>query len=95
MTIMDLTSFENYAARYPKFCKRFSGYVMHKDEKVARIEEDLVVNIISKSAPVYLIFGGSFSTWLKSRCIDTHRVNSRRLRKALLMRKTLLLVYMP
>lgn len=63
--------------------EKFTGYVMSKDKEVAYIENDEVVRVDSILAPLYLIRTKDFNGWLKTRCIDIHRTNSRLLRKLL------------
>lgn len=71
----------NYKPRKPKL---YSGYIMNKDDKVARIDNNQVTEIlISKLCPFYLLRTKDFEGWVISRTIDSHRPNSRILRKML------------
>lgn len=68
----------------PRKSKLYSGYVMNKDDKVARIDNNQVTEIlISKLCPFYLLRTRDFEGWVMSRTIDSHRTNSRILRKML------------
>lgn len=56
----------------------------NKDVLVARIDSLNHFTWINKSlAPLYLQNSENFVGWLENRCIDTHRPNSRLLRRAL------------
>lgn len=65
--------------------KPFSGYIMSGDIKVAVIENN-EVRSYNSLAPTYIKNYGNFVNWLKIRSIDTHRTNSRLLRKILRLR---------
>ncbi len=60
-----------------------TGYVMSADRQVVRIENGLVVNVDKQFAPLHFINGKDFTSWLEGRAIDSHRANSRLLKKVL------------
>lgn len=60
-----------------------SGWVMSRDVPVVRIEDGLVASVDSNLAPLYFLHFKDFTAWLESRAIDSHRTNSRLLKKAL------------
>ncbi len=60
-----------------------SGYVMSADKQVVRIENGLVVDVDKQFAPLHFINGKDFTSWLEGRAIDSHRANSRLLKKVL------------
>lgn len=60
-----------------------SGYIMFKDTPVVRIKDNRVDSILSPLCPPYFNNFSSFEEWILSRTIDTHRTNSRILRKML------------
>ena len=60
-----------------------SGYVMSADKQVVRIEDGLVVDVDKQFAPLHFINGKDFTSWLEGRAIDSHRANSRLLKKVL------------
>ncbi len=60
-----------------------SGYVYSADTPVVRIEHGLVTWTDPARAPLYFIAGRDFTSWLEARAIDSHRTNSRLLKKAL------------
>lgn len=60
-----------------------NGYVMSADKQVVRIENGLVVNIDKQFAPLHFVNGKDFTSWLEGRVIDSHRANSRLLKKVL------------
>ncbi len=60
-----------------------TGYVMSADRQVVRIENGLVKSIDKQFAPLHFINGKDFTSWLEDRAIDSHRANSRLLKKVL------------
>ena len=60
-----------------------NGYVMSADRQVVRIENGLVVDVDKQFAPLHFINGKDFTSWLEGRAIDSHRANSRLLKKVL------------
>lgn len=65
-----------------------SGQLMSSDKVVAQIEDGLIVSADETLLPLYLKRTKDVENWLASRAIDTHRVNSRLLKKALRLRVT-------
>lgn len=66
-----------------------NGYLMHKNTKVAKIENTELTKVLNKDLlPVIMINEnvGSFEAWLQTRVIDTHRTNSRQIRRRLSVR---------
>lgn len=61
---------------------KFTGYIMSKDNIVGVVSADEIKSLDPK-APVLLRGNNDFKEWLKIRSVDTHRTNSRLLRKAL------------
>ncbi|MBQ9229177.1 MAG: hypothetical protein IJ168_10165 [Eubacterium sp.] len=64
-----------------------NGYLMHKDNIVARIENDIVMDE-NAMLPLQLFKGASIEGWLTGRAIDRHRTNSRLLKKVMRMTDT-------
>lgn len=63
-----------------------NGYLMHKDNLVAKIENTELLEVLNKDLlPIIMINEnlGSFDAWLQTRVIDTHRTNSRQIRRRL------------
>lgn len=60
-----------------------SGYIMNKDIKVAIVKDDHIEIVIDWLCPLIILRTEDFESWLSSRSIDTHRPNSRKLRKML------------
>ena len=56
---------------------------MSADKQVVRIENGLVVDVDKQFAPLHFINGKDFTSWLEGRAIDSHRANSRLLKKVL------------
>lgn len=63
--------------------KPISGYLMSRDEKIARIEKNELLPLKSELLPLYLQRNGDLIEWLESRAIDRHRTNSRLLKRVL------------
>lgn len=61
-----------------------NGYLMHKNDVVSRIENDIVLDD-NAILPLQLSQGASIEGWLTGRAIDKHRTNSRLLKKVLRM----------
>lgn len=59
------------------------GYIMSGDIETVRIFEDGSYKVLNKLAPYHFISGFSLESWFENRCIDTHRTNSRLLRKVI------------
>lgn len=65
-----------------------SGQLLSGDKVVAQIENGRIVSADETLLPLYLKRTKDVESWLASRAIDTHRVNSRLLKKALRLRVT-------
>ncbi len=63
--------------------KPISGYLMSRDEKIARIEKNELLPLKSELLPLYLQRNGDLIEWLESRAIDRHRANARLLKRVL------------
>lgn len=42
----------------------FNGYIMSRDDVVARVNDNNIEPIIEEKMPLYLANGGSFSEWV-------------------------------
>ncbi len=85
--IMDLKDIVNKYSKNQEY--DFSGYLMYKDKEVAKIEKtQLLESIEDNLLPVIMLSKnpGSFEAWLQTRVIDTHRTNSRQIRRRLSVR---------
>ncbi len=60
-----------------------NGEIMSMDRVVATVRNDRVIEIDEQLAPLWIQRGGDVRGWLEHRAIDTHRTNSRLLKKAL------------
>lgn len=60
-----------------------NGYIMSENEVVVTITNGKILQIDTKKAPLHFQNGKSLEKWLKSRAIDSHRTNSRLLKKVL------------
>ena len=60
-----------------------NGNIMSKDKVVARVENGLIVDFDAKLLPLYLLKTKDVAQWLSDRAIDSHRTNSRLLKRAL------------
>ena len=61
--------------------------IMHRNTVIAKADDEVVTEIINKPLCPAMIFEGAYlERWLRSRSVDTHRSNSRRLFKALDLR---------
>jgi hypothetical protein len=56
---------------------------MSADIPVVKIESGIVTDVNKELAPLYFLRSLDFTAWLESRAIDSHRTNSRLLKKAL------------
>lgn len=64
--------------------KLFTGDVMCGDSVVATVVDNDIKSIVDKEkCPLYLVRTSDFEGWLRTRCIDLHRTNSRVLKKML------------
>lgn len=62
-------------------------YVMSKDIRVAVYKNDELEILNAQLAPYYLVKTKRLESWLEHRAIDSHRVNSRLLKKALRLKE--------
>lgn len=63
---------------------QYSGYIMNKDIEVARVDSNSITEILdSRMCPIFVLRTNDFESWVMSRTIDSHRTNSRVLRKML------------
>ncbi len=60
-----------------------TGYIMSADKQIAIVKSGIITDYDSQLLPIYLKRTMDVEGWLKSRAIDTHRTNSRLLKKAL------------
>ena len=60
-----------------------SGSIMSKDTVAATVEDGQITVSDTALLPLYLKRTGDVESWLRGRAIDTHRTNSRLLKKAL------------
>ena len=61
-------------------------YIMSKDIITARWQGGVFEVIDENLLPLYLKNTGNVQKWLETRAIDSHRANSRLLKKALLLK---------
>lgn len=67
----------------------FTGYLMYKNKEVAEIKDtNFIRSFDDNLLPIIMINKnlGSFEAWLQTRVIDTHRTNSRQIRRRLSVR---------
>ena len=60
-----------------------NGYLMSKDTVIANVNDGRISVVNEALMPLFLQNRDDFEGWLEGRAIDTHRVNSRLLKKAL------------
>lgn len=60
-----------------------NGALMSQDSPIAQVRDGLITDFDSRRIPLYLLKTRDLSGWLESRAIDSHRTNSRLLKKAL------------
>lgn len=65
-----------------------SGTLMSKDRIIATIKDGIITEADRSLLPLYLARTKNLEGWLSSRAIDSHRTNSRLLKKALRLRRT-------
>lgn len=87
---MNALDLENIVKKYSRNEEyNFYGYLMHKDEEIAVIKNTEIVEIKNKSLlPIIMLNQEkvAFENWLQTRVIDTHRTNSRQIRRRLSVR---------
>ena len=80
----------NIASKYSKNEDyNFTGYLMYKDKEIAEIKDtNFIKSLEDKLLPIIMINKniGSFESWLQTRVIDTHRTNTRQIRRRLSVR---------
>ncbi|MGK0465647.1 MAG: hypothetical protein ACJAX4_000928 [Clostridium sp.] len=87
MNTIDLIKIANKYAKNEEY--NFTGYLMYKDKRVAEIKDtEFVKSLDDNLLPVIMINKneGSLEAWLQTRVIDTHRTNSRQIRRRLSVR---------
>ncbi len=68
--------------------RNFNGYLMSRDTCLAKIENGQICEIFHQDLlPIYLQRTGNLENWLKRRAIDSHRIHSRLLKKALRLKE--------
>ena len=80
----DLINIVNKYSREDEY--DFNGFLMYKDEVVAEIRKTELVKVFKKDLlPIIMLneSPGSLEVWLQTRVIDTHRTNSRQVRRRL------------
>ena len=60
-----------------------TGTLMSEDRPIAKIQNSMIIESADDLLPLYLKRTRNVEGWLASRAIDSHRVNSRLLKKAL------------
>ena len=63
--------------------RKLNGYIMSKDRIVATVQDGIITSSDPERIPLYLKRTGDVRGWLGGRAIDSHRTNSRLLKKAL------------
>lgn len=84
---IDLINLVNKYSKNEEY--NFTGYLMYKDKQVAEIKDtEFVKSLDDNLLPVIMINKnvGSLEAWLQTRVIDTHRTNSRQVRRRLSVR---------
>ncbi len=83
----NLTTILNKYSKYEDI--NFNGYLMYKDIEIGIIKNtEFIKSLNDDLLPVMMLNKqpGSFEAWLQTRAIDTHRTNSRQLRRRLSVR---------
>lgn len=60
-----------------------TGHIMSRDKEIATVENGIITSSDEALLPLYLKRTGDLEEWLRSRAIDSHRTNSRLLKKVL------------
>ena len=60
-----------------------NGELMSKDKAIAKIDTGLIISCDPEQLPLFLLRTKDFEQWLQDRAIDSHRTNSRILKRAL------------
>ena len=67
---------------------KINGEILSRDKVIARIENGIITDSDQALLPLFLKRTGDVEAWLSGRAIDTHRTNSRLLKKALRIGQT-------
>lgn len=67
--------------------QRISGSLMSGDRVIAEIENGNIIEYNENLLPLHLKRTKNFERWLASRAIDSHRTNSRLLKKVLRLKE--------
>ena len=62
---------------------KLNGQIMSKDKAIATVHDGIITDSNKDLLPLFLSKTGDVEDWLGSRAIDSHRTNSRLLKKAL------------
>ncbi|EKQ55108.1 MULTISPECIES: hypothetical protein [unclassified Clostridium] len=87
MSKVDLLNILNKYSKDENY--EFNGYLMYKDKEIAEIKDtNLIRSMDDDLLPIIMINKkiGAFEAWLQTRVIDTHRTNSRQVRRRLSVR---------
>ena len=68
--------------------QNITGTLMSEDRVIATVKNGVVTEADERLLPLYLKRTGNIEGWLASRAIDSHRTNSRLLKRALRLRTT-------
>lgn len=60
---------------------QINGTIMSADVPVVEIKNGLVAKVNQKLCPLFFVYSQNFERWLEERAIDSHRTNSRLLKK--------------
>ena len=68
--------------------QNITGTLMSEDRVIATVKNGVITDADERLLPLYLKRTGNIEGWLASRAIDSHRTNSRLLKRALRLRTT-------
>ena len=68
--------------------QNITGTLMSEDRVIANVKNGVITDADERLLPLYLKRTGNIEGWLASRAIDSHRTNSRLLKRALRLRTT-------
>ena len=60
-----------------------NGEIMSRDKVIATVRDGLIAESDAALLPLFLMRTGDVAGWLADRAVDSHRTNSRLLKKAL------------
>lgn len=80
-TVVPVESFKIVERRIAMI--HLNGFLMSKDNQIARIENNEITPLLPDLLPIYLQRNGDLIEWLEDRAIDRHRTNSRLLKRLL------------